>query len=121
MSGYKTRSAKPFLATPYEYPERQFRANKNNTPISIHNLFSFCEHSDSDTESHDDTSINTLTMEQYMERNNDYYSRRTTSEPEITKVDIKGQKLSRSCKINSFLEMMIMKMLKSMLKKFRIL
>ncbi|PWA87960.1 hypothetical protein CTI12_AA123840 [Artemisia annua] len=90
MSGYKTRSAKPFLATPYENPERQFRAKRNNTPISIHNLFSFCDHSDSDTKLNEGTSIDTLTMEEYMGRTNYNFTRRVNSEPEAVKFEIKG-------------------------------
>ena len=36
-------------------------------------------------------STNALTMEQYLERDSDYYTRRTASEPKTIKVDIKGQ------------------------------
>ncbi|PWA85979.1 hypothetical protein CTI12_AA065090 [Artemisia annua] len=92
MSGYKTRSARPYLATPYDNPERQFRKKKrNNTPISIHNLFSFCDPSDSDTEVNDEINIDSMTMKQYMDRNNEEYDRGVNSEPETVKFDIKGQ------------------------------
>lgn len=81
----------PFLATPYDNPERQFRTKRNNTPISIHNLFSFCEHSDSDTEVNEGYNIDALTMEQYMDRTNEEYDRGVNSEPETVKFEIKGQ------------------------------
>ena len=73
MSGYKTRSSKPFLATPYDNPERQIRAKRNNSPVPIHNNFSIyeSEHSDSESEISNEPNIEGLTMDQYLGRTNE--------------------------------------------------
>ncbi|GJW24911.1 DNA damage-inducible protein 1-like protein [Tanacetum coccineum] len=63
-----TRSSNTRICTPFANPERQFRARKDTTPISVHNIYSFYESESSDAESREirEVDIETLTMEQYL-------------------------------------------------------
>ena len=72
MSGYKTRSSKPFLVTPFDNPERQFQEKRNNSPVPIHNIFSFYESKSSKSESETDNEhdIEEITMNQYLGKTN---------------------------------------------------
>nr|GEY05279.1 hypothetical protein [Tanacetum cinerariifolium] len=63
-----TRNSNTKIFTPFANPERQFRARKDTTPISVHNIYSFYESEPSDAESEEigEVDIKTLTMEQYL-------------------------------------------------------
>ncbi|GKG42300.1 hypothetical protein Tco_0476598 [Tanacetum coccineum] len=52
-----TRNTNTKIFTPSTNPERQFRARKDTSPISVHNIYSFYESELSDVE---------FTMEQYL-------------------------------------------------------
>ncbi|GKA26772.1 hypothetical protein Tco_0712881 [Tanacetum coccineum] len=63
-----TRNTNTKIFTPSTNPERQFRARKDTSPISVHNIYSFYESEQSDAESEEigEVDIETLTMEQYL-------------------------------------------------------
>ncbi|GKC45493.1 hypothetical protein Tco_1063215 [Tanacetum coccineum] len=63
-----TRRSNSRFFTPFTNPERQFRARRNTTPISVHNIFSFYESESTESESEKMAKVNieTLTMEQYL-------------------------------------------------------
>ena len=84
MPGYKTRSSKPFLLTPFDNPERQFRATRNNSPMPIHNIFSFYESepSESESETNGEHDIEGITMNQYLGRTNESCQRTFDATPD---------------------------------------
>ncbi|GKC12078.1 hypothetical protein Tco_1008860 [Tanacetum coccineum] len=63
-----TRNSNTKICTPFANPERQFRARKDTTPISVLNIYSFYESEQSNIESEEmgEDDIETLTMEQYL-------------------------------------------------------
>nr|GEW29042.1 hypothetical protein [Tanacetum cinerariifolium] len=63
-----TRNSNTKIFTLFANPERQFRARKDTTPISVHNIYSFYESKPLDDESEEmgEVDIKTLTMEQYL-------------------------------------------------------
>ena len=83
MSGFKTRSSKPFLATPFDNPERQFRAKRNVSAVPIHNIFSFydSESSNSEAEVSNVSDNDEITMNQYLEKTNASCQRTFDSTP----------------------------------------
>ncbi|GJW18457.1 la-related protein 1B-like protein [Tanacetum coccineum] len=100
-----TRSSNTRICTPFANPERQFRARKDTTPISVHNIYSFYESKSSDAESREigEVDIETLTMEQYLALDHRDTSR-GIRRPEIGRnvdFEIRGQFL-RELKDNIF-------------------
>ncbi|GKB95160.1 hypothetical protein Tco_0981297 [Tanacetum coccineum] len=65
---YMTRWENSRILTPYVNLERQFRARKDITPMSVHNIF-FYKTNSSESESKEigEVDIETLVMEQYLE------------------------------------------------------
>nr|GFD35007.1 hypothetical protein [Tanacetum cinerariifolium] len=63
---YMTRRGNSRILTLYVDPKKQFRASKDITPMSVHNIHSFyeSESSKSSIEEMVDIDIETLTMEQ---------------------------------------------------------
>ncbi|GKA13557.1 hypothetical protein Tco_0933981 [Tanacetum coccineum] len=63
---YETRRGKSKILTLYANPERQFRARKDITPMSVHNIYLFYESESSELESEEigESNIETLAMEQ---------------------------------------------------------
>ena len=84
MPGFKTWSLKPFLATPFDNPERQFRAKRNMSAVPIHNIFSFydSDSSNSEAEASNVNDDNEITMNQYLGRTNASCQRTFDSTPD---------------------------------------
>ncbi|GJZ72718.1 hypothetical protein Tco_0636864 [Tanacetum coccineum] len=63
-----TQRSNSKLLTPFANTERHFRARRDLTPISVHNIFSFNEYESSKSESKEmaEVDIDTLTMDQYI-------------------------------------------------------
>ncbi|GKC87383.1 hypothetical protein Tco_1148032, partial [Tanacetum coccineum] len=102
---YMTRRGNSRIFTPFVDPERQFRARKDTTPISVHNIFSFyeSESSESEYEEMSEVDIKKLTMYQYLALDRGY-QRSGVVRPEIggnVNFEIKGQFL-RELRDNSF-------------------
>ncbi|GJZ91643.1 hypothetical protein Tco_0663570, partial [Tanacetum coccineum] len=63
-----TRNSNTKSFTAFANPQRQFRARKDTTPISVHKIYSFYEFEQSEVESEEmgEVDIETLTIEQYL-------------------------------------------------------
>ncbi|GJZ61793.1 hypothetical protein Tco_0617930 [Tanacetum coccineum] len=85
------------MVTLFANSERQFRAIKYTSPISVHNIYSFYESESSESESEDveGVDIETVTLEQYLALNN---TNRRINKLEDTTFEIKGQFLKELCK-----------------------
>ncbi|GKB11427.1 hypothetical protein Tco_0845350 [Tanacetum coccineum] len=95
-----TRNSNTKIFTPSTNPERQFRARKDTSPISVHNIYSFYESEQSDAESEEigEVDIETLTMEQYLALDHGD-TRRGVRKPEIegnVDFEIKGLTTTRA-------------------------
>ncbi|GJY55255.1 hypothetical protein Tco_0454370 [Tanacetum coccineum] len=94
----RTRRSKAGTVTPFANPEKQFRARREVSPAPIHNIYAFYESESSESDK-ENMYIENLTLEQYLDLDQNNTRRRFTCTDNST-FEIKGQLLRELRKIS---------------------